>query len=494
MRIIKVEIKNFRAFYNHHIVELAKVGERGKPNLLIYGENGSGKSSLLLALQYLLESGINNLDFEQYKNIFAPETDEGYIKFFLRQNLNTPQIVHEWSSTTRTTNDPDIIAASQAKGILDYKRLLEVHFIHHKEPEVNIFELLVHSLLGQCINDLHPLQKTFPDNWRDLLAIVPKQKNHKRKIAIFEAESQIFNQGLRAKLNELEQKATQLMEYFGYKIVISLHFQGITFDNTAKYRDDQKENCIDNRKILLNIKFLDREISSPHHFLNEAKLSAIAIALYFSSLLVAPKPQLKLLALDDIFIGLDMSNRLPLIDIIKDQFREYQIFLMTYDREWYEILKQRFDGNKWVFQELYCGKITDDLEIPVWKQDTDYLDKAQQYLTPIPPQAPDLKASAVYLRTAFEVILKKFCDKHYLKVKYQEESKKLTTDDFWQPIIAYKKQDNTEFVSLTCKQNIELYRSLIMNPLNHARITQTYDREIQEAIDAVKTLKHELGI
>ena len=283
------------------------------------------------------------------------------------------------------------------------------------------------------------------------------------------------------------------MEYFGYKIVISLHFQGITFDNTAKYRDDQKENCIDNRKILLNIKFLEREISSPHHFLNEAKLSAIAIALYFSSLLVAPKPQLKLLALDDIFIGLDMSNRLPLIDIIKAQFSEYQIFLMTYDREWYEILKQRFDGNKWVFQELYCGKITDDLEIPVWKQDTDYLDKAQQYLTPIPPQAPDLKASAVYLRTAFEVILKKFCDKHYLKVKYQEESKKLTTDDFWQPIIAYKK-DGTLFLSATCKQNIELYRTLIMNPLNHAQISQTYDREIQEAIDAVKTLKHELGI
>jgi hypothetical protein len=32
-----------------------------------------------------------------------------------------------------------------------------------------------------------------------------------------------------------------------------------------------------------------------------------------------------------------------------------------------------------------------------------------------------------------------------------------------------------------------------MNPLNHAQISQTYDREIQEAIDAVKTLKHELN-
>ncbi len=144
MRIIKIEIKNFRAFYNHHIIELARVGERGKPNLLIYGENGSGKSSLLLALQYLLESGINNLEFSLYQNIFTHETDPGYIKFWLRDRLNTPVIVHEWSSTTCTTNDPDIIAASQTKGILDYKRLLEVHFIHRQEPEVNIFELLVH--------------------------------------------------------------------------------------------------------------------------------------------------------------------------------------------------------------------------------------------------------------------------------------------------------------------------------------------------------------
>jgi AAA15 family ATPase/GTPase len=493
MRIIKIEMKNFRAFYNHHIVELAKVGQRGKQNLLIYGENGSGKSSLLFAIQYLLESGINNLDFAQYKNIFVPETDEGYIKFFLRERLNTPQIVHEWSSTTCTTNDPDIIAASQAKGILDYKRLLEVHFIHRQESEVNIFELLVHSLLSQCINDLHPLQKNFADNWNDLLAIVPKQKNHKRKIANFEAESQIFNQGLRAKLNNLEQKATELMQYFGYKIVISLQFQGITFDNIAKYRDGQTEKCIDNRKILLKIKFLEREIPSPHHFLNEAKLSAIAIALYFSSLLVAPKPKLKILALDDIFIGLDMSNRLPLIDIIKEKFSDYQIFLMTYDREWYEILKQRLDGNNWVFQELYRGEIADDLEIPVWKQDVNYLEKAQEYLTPTPPQAPDRKASAVYLRTAFEVILKEFCNKHQLKVKYQENPKKLTTDDFWKPIILHKKNDETPWVSSTCKEKIQLYRSLIMNPLNHAQISQPYDREIQEAIDAVKTLKHELN-
>lgn len=40
MRIIRIYIKNFRAFYNHHTIEFAKTGQKGKINLLVYGENG----------------------------------------------------------------------------------------------------------------------------------------------------------------------------------------------------------------------------------------------------------------------------------------------------------------------------------------------------------------------------------------------------------------------------------------------------------------------
>ena len=47
MRITSIGLKNFRAFYGEHIINL---GNHGK-NLLVYGENGSGKSSLFLALQ-----------------------------------------------------------------------------------------------------------------------------------------------------------------------------------------------------------------------------------------------------------------------------------------------------------------------------------------------------------------------------------------------------------------------------------------------------------
>ena len=48
MKITKIEIKNFRAFYGKYLIDLHKAGK----NLLVYGENGSGKTSLYQALMF----------------------------------------------------------------------------------------------------------------------------------------------------------------------------------------------------------------------------------------------------------------------------------------------------------------------------------------------------------------------------------------------------------------------------------------------------------
>src|SRR5207247_770854 len=49
---------------------------------------------------------------------------------------------------------------------------------------------------------------------------------------------------------------------------------------------------------------------SYHEFLNEARLSALAAAIYFSGLKQSPVTNMGLLVLDDILIGLDMANRM----------------------------------------------------------------------------------------------------------------------------------------------------------------------------------------
>ncbi len=54
MRIDRIELCNFRSFYGTSVLEL------GGKNLLLYGENGTGKSSLALAIQRLLEASRPN--------------------------------------------------------------------------------------------------------------------------------------------------------------------------------------------------------------------------------------------------------------------------------------------------------------------------------------------------------------------------------------------------------------------------------------------------
>ena len=204
MRIIKLEIQDFRAFYGNHIIEFAKEGERGKQSLLLYGENGSGKSSLLLAIKYILESADNeNLNFDDYKNIFRETPSDRYIELTLREGLNKTPILGKWTHDFRNTNILEIREASQAKGILDYKELLQIHFVHHKESRINIFNLLVKSLLAKCINDSDPNQQTFSQQWQKLLETIPKHRGHTSKILKFDEAASLFSVGLKSKLKAL---------------------------------------------------------------------------------------------------------------------------------------------------------------------------------------------------------------------------------------------------------------------------------------------------
>ena len=98
MRITEIEIKNFKAFYGTYPINLRKSGK----NLLVYGENGSGKSSLYFALKLFLESGDNpSHRFENNQNIFV--TDAGYIKMCLRADQWSKQETYEWSENVKET-------------------------------------------------------------------------------------------------------------------------------------------------------------------------------------------------------------------------------------------------------------------------------------------------------------------------------------------------------------------------------------------------------
>ena len=71
MRIQTIEITSYKAFHGTH-----KIAVGGK-NLFIYGENGSGKSSLYYALKDFFQSSIEDIDLNELESIFVPKEEHG---------------------------------------------------------------------------------------------------------------------------------------------------------------------------------------------------------------------------------------------------------------------------------------------------------------------------------------------------------------------------------------------------------------------------------
>jgi ABC-type molybdenum transport system ATPase subunit/photorepair protein PhrA len=479
-RITKIDIKNFRAFYGNYTIDLKQDGK----NLLICGENGSGKSSLLLATKLLIDSYIQNLNFSEHRNRFANTDEDAFIKVTTSNNDNTGDSIHTWTETVRDTGANLIRNAAKTKGILDYKALLEVYFLQRENSRLNVFNLLIENLLANSTDRI--TGKEIGTEWKELIESIPRSRGYKKQARELQQNLDLFTERIRVFLRQLQEKASEILTTFNHSIQLEFQFSGLI------YNSDTKE--IDGKEIILTVSFLQQTINSPHQFLNEAKLSAIALSLYLASLLITPDSDLNILVLDDVLIGLDMSNRLPVINILHDHFQHYQTFFMTYDREWYNIMKQKIEASdtrdNWLYLELFYSRIDDELEIPVFSQDKDYLAKAKEYLN-----ANDFKAAAIYLRTAFEVLIKKFCEKKALSVLYKEDPKKLIINNFLKPIKEGGKDRNGNrlpYISDQLERDIDQYLTLVMNPLSHARFVTVYRQEIEDAITTIENLEDAL--
>ena len=479
MKTTNIEIKNFRAFPKPYQIKLDNAGK----SLLVYGENGSGKSSLYLALKYFFESSVNedqkeskDTEFENHQNIFTE--DPGYIKLRFRSEQPQKQETYEWSENVKETNNNLIIEISKASRFLDYKNLLGVHYLQQEGESVNVFDLLVETLLADTVDPV--TDRTLAEAWDNIQKPYPR-RSAKHQIAALKQRIEVFNDELVNRLADLRPKVHDILGKFGYKVELDLDFQGVTYN--------EKNKTLDNQQILLNVKFFDKDISERYLLLNEAKLSAIAISIYLSSILLLPDPKsgLRILALDDVLIGLDMSNRFPVLDILEEDFKDYQIFLMTYDKAWYEIVKQRTSEKDWKYTEFYF-MATDAYEIPVCKEDAPYLEKAKEYL-----DENDYKACAVYVRTAFEAAIKQYCENKGLAVKYRENPKDLKSEDFWVPIKMEMDKTDVLLLDLRVVDKIELTRKFTLNELSHASVANIYRKELEDAIDAVEDLETALA-
>lgn len=206
-------------------------------------------------------------------------------------------------------------------------------------------------------------------------------------------------------INDLNGEFTRMLStYFGnFNLGIQLVGANMFLKEDGYIRDTKIVG-----EIYLDVQHYGQSMVNYNQTLNEARLSAIAICLYLATLkLRTSNVDAKILYLDDIFVGLDSSNRRPVIQLILNEFREYQVLISTYDKSWYILAKEIInDDLHWSYKELYEGQTTIGGNIvpkPILVEGKSDIDMARKHL--YDAERPDYPAAANYMRKAYEEML-----------------------------------------------------------------------------------------
>ncbi len=429
-KINKLKLKNFKFFYGDSTINFER------KNVLIYGENGSGKSSIYWALYTFLQSVLKT-DVRQIKKYFDHKSDQNLINRFAPDDCDCGIIVEfvddhksittkEISNTTINTNRDVIVKdAVQASDFITYKLLAKLYDFKNSQ-NIDLFSLFEDEIL-MFINfretlvrhDAAKATANAADWWKYLAAgLDPRPRMNEPNYKTFQAAVHKFNDELDFYLNKITESTNEYLKKFKQNVKLKFRYEKAEYARFANDGTKKRIHETSAPKIILDIAFDHEKLAEhkkaivrPQSFLNEARLTTIALAVRFAIFdeklqtddLPADAP--KLLILDDLLLSLDMSNRDVVLELIINEFRNVQILIMTHDKAFFNLAKRRIEfdnhAHEWIYKELYQGSTDAGIPEPCIPSSKDHLAQAKKYLKEF-----DYPACANYLRKEAERLLK----------------------------------------------------------------------------------------
>lgn len=476
--VSQITLKNFK-FFHDEIINLKK-------NVLFYGENGSGKSSIYWALK---------IYFEHLSGILSTEEKDNFFNNTNKKNLLNRNYLTE-------VHDLDIIVTPNST--IPIKDTL--HFINHKtlsdifsselEGTVDFFNILNHEWFKRytLFDDLEKANLAIGS----VLDIISKNK---------------FDTTLKNIIGKLQFHTNKIMKtHFEEKSI------KVKFKYTDTYIEQPKNESFYIVTELPKIEILVNKISNSQHHFNEAKLKLISLAIHFAIIKLS-KPAdeyvgLKLAVFDDFLQSLDMSYRDVVLDYIFQNFNNYQIIMMTHDLQFYKLLKRKTEFYNivatWEYKNIYVREtITDGIPsiLPLvydYDNNATYLNVAETALLNNQFEIcgnncrKELEKTIVNLALDLELNnrgkLKTFFELFHNREHHDFTHYYLNPQDVIQTLLIERIEPNT-FVKIDLEllrkysKKSEFYTNIVLNPSSHDDSMERYKREFQSVIANIKELK-----
>lgn len=440
-RISKLTINNFKAFKECETFSF------DSKNILIHGTNGSGKSSVYWSLYTFLQSSVKDKfeDVNKYfklnhpqslRNIHASDSADSFIELELEDTeSNTKQTykISESLVNTQEHGDTNIKDANQSSDFVNYRLLLNFYNSAHSE-EIELFWVFHRDILPYFNNkdgeNLGVLYKRISEETISKRKAKEKQNRNIPNLSSktisalnkkYNTEIIKFNQALATFVTELIQPANNFLNKYFQNNDSTLKIS-LELVSGAMYHSKTGELSPPNIKMTIEQILEDgsyKVINRPHSFLNEAKLTQIALSVRLATMIyrVHANDLLKFLVLDDMLISLDMSNRMNIVKILLTEslFSDYQLIIMTHDKAFFNLIKQKTISQEWKYFDFTRGdKPTSK---PIIKDSKDEFEKAKEYF-----ENNEFDACANYLRKSAEIFLTNFLDPNMKEITKEYES------------------------------------------------------------------------
>ena len=488
--IKEIEIEGFKAFPNKFSLELDK-------NLLMYGENGSGKSSIYYALHALLQSVYKPDKGAKYFRY--EDSEENLINIYklndVKNNGFKPHIKitldneHQWelsrdglSSTPDTADDSELRLLNKTSAFINYSYISRFRSARNSET-IDLWNVFIKDILPFYVPT--GTDMTLADAYYNLVEN-PYPYRVRRDI-------DGFNDNLSKFINEINRNASDIYnKYFKDEDEVDILIQ-------VKYArdDDEIENphheefqlFYERRtkgetyrwrypKIGLHIEVDNIIIQKPQSFFNEARLTAIALAIRFACLQGRNPQEGQFLALDDMLISLDMSNRMKVIRYLLDDMADkYKIYLFTHDKLFFEYLKHKSkkSSSKWSYGELYMQ----DSKEPYIRISRTYIEEADHYI-----KQHKYEIAGNFLRKEAEYFCKRFLP---LKWQYTKEYCLLDLNGLINNSKKFAEEGGISDTTLF--DELDNHRKFILNPASHDSYDiGKYEYEIKQCYNTLLSL------
>ena len=501
--ITKIEIDGFKAFPNNFSIDL----EDGK-NLLIYGENGSGKSSIYYALHVLMQSVFKDDKGAKYFKPGDTNGDEFIPNNEQLININRFDEAKDntYAPSIRITFDDGKVwrldnggLQSENGGIESEIRMLnkDSAFINHSyisrfhaarnSEEINLWNVFYKDILPFYI----PAETSefLTDLYDDIKREYNEEVDAKNKI--FQEKITRFNNLLAGSINRINIRINSVYNNnFKNKEDNNLSIKLIYYsedhpDNVFKERyylfcgkKTNETNTFYLPKIGIEIKEGKQLIYKPQSYFNEAKLTAIALAVRFAAMSTTAITPGSFLALDDMLISLDMSNRAKVVNFLLKISDKYKIYLFTHDKAFFEYFKHKTKNNKseWMYKEIYM----DDDNSPYIRDSKDYLEQANHYI-----KQHEYEIAGNFLRKAAESLCKDFLPKRWhLSPDYTI----LNLNGLIKNCKTFA--EKSELKDITIFEELDGFRKFILNPASHDSYDVIkYRYEVEECLQTLRSFQ-----